>query len=238
MIPLKAEVAWRGHSDCRACGIREFVLFGDLQEEDFKLIHTPIDDLEFPAGGVLFHQNDQARSVSTVRRGLIKLTRLLPDGTERIVRVLRAGDVAGLEALAADRYDTGAYALLPVAICKIPADVIRKLSTSSPRLHSRLMQKWTAQIREADDWIAELAHGSARQRVARLILKLREAPDTDEATLFARDEIAMMLGLTIETVSRVVAALTREQVLTRMDRAGRQYRIDAAALEQLAHAEN
>ena len=55
MIPIKTESAWRGTADCRNCGIRDMVLFADLNEEDFKLIHAPIDDLIIPAGEPLFH---------------------------------------------------------------------------------------------------------------------------------------------------------------------------------------
>ena len=45
MIPIKTESAWRGTSDCRNCGIREMVLFANLNEHDFTQIHAPIDDL-------------------------------------------------------------------------------------------------------------------------------------------------------------------------------------------------
>ena len=238
MIPIKAEAAWRGHSDCEQCGIKDVVLFGDLQEEDFKLIHRPIDDIEYPSAGVLFHQQDEAKAIFTLRSGLVKLTRLLPDGTERIVRVLRKGDVIGLEATAGKHYDTGAYALTPARVCRIPVDVILRLSTESPRLHQRLMQKWTHQLHEADDWISELAHGTARQRVIRLILKLQipqTAPQLSQDTqamLFSRDEMAMMLGLTVETISRIIASLTRAQSIERLDKIGRLYRIDIKKLQQ------
>ena len=47
MIPIKTESAWKGTSDCRNCGIRDMVLFADLNEQDFGMIHSPIDDLEF-----------------------------------------------------------------------------------------------------------------------------------------------------------------------------------------------
>ena len=54
MIPIKTESAWRGTSDCRNCGIRDMVLFADLNEHDFGQIHAPIDDLELRAGSALF----------------------------------------------------------------------------------------------------------------------------------------------------------------------------------------
>lgn len=58
MIPIKTVSAWRGTSDCRNCGIREMVLFADLNEEDFNLIHAPIDDLVDQPGQALYEASD------------------------------------------------------------------------------------------------------------------------------------------------------------------------------------
>lgn len=234
MIPIKVDSSWRGHADCKNCAIRGSVLFGHLTEDDLKLIHAPIDDLEYSAGSVLFHQQDAAKHIFTIKRGLVKVTRLLPDGTERIVRILRAGDVAGLEATVGDTYDNGAYALRQVSVCRIPIGVLRKLAAHSPRLHSSLMQKWANQVRESDNWIAELTHGPSRQRVARLILKLADTEEPSLATLFGREEMAMMLGLTVETVSRAIAAMTREGIIHRLDLHGRRYRLERDALDDVA----
>ena len=66
MIPIKTESAWRGTSDCRNCGIREMVLFADLKEEDFNLIHAPIDDLAYQSGQSLYEESDKAVGVFTL----------------------------------------------------------------------------------------------------------------------------------------------------------------------------
>ena len=71
MIPIKTESAWKGTSDCRNCGIRDMVLFADLNEADFGLIHAPIDDMEFHAGTSLFQEGDSAIGIFTLRKGMI-----------------------------------------------------------------------------------------------------------------------------------------------------------------------
>ncbi|MGI9134281.1 MAG: Crp/Fnr family transcriptional regulator, partial [Rhodoferax sp.] len=165
MIPIKTESAWRGISDCRNCGIRDMVLFADLTEKDFGLIHAPIDDIDFRSGTPLYLEGSGAVGIFTLRSGMVKLVRSTADGRQRIVRVLRPGDVAGLEALADARYGTDAVALTDVAVCRIPLNVIHALDTQSPRLHQRLMEKWSRSLREADDWLADLNFGTARSRV-------------------------------------------------------------------------
>ncbi len=225
MIPIKTESAWRGTSDCRNCGIRDMVLFSDLNEQDFGMIHAPIDDLEIRAGTAVFQEGAAAVGIFTLRTGMIKLVRTTSDGRQRIVRVLRPGDVAGLEALAHARYDTDAIALNDVAVCRIPLSVIQALGAQSPRLHQRLMEKWSGTLREADDWLADLNFGTARNRVSNFVLKMRSATDAQYVTLFAREDMGAMLDLKMETVSREISALVRDQVIEPLDKSGRVYRV-------------
>ena len=225
MIPIKTESAWKGTSDCRACGIRDMVLFADLNEEDFKMIHAPVDDLEFPLGVALFHEGESALGIFTLRKGIIKLVRSTPDGRQRIVRVLRPGDVAGLSALANARYDCDAVALTDISVCRVPLAVIHTLHAQSPRLHQKLMEKWSGALKDADDWVVDINFGTARSRVSNFVLKMRDDLDPQRATLFAREDMGAMMDLKMETVSREISALVREGILEPQDKHGRVYRI-------------
>jgi CRP/FNR family transcriptional regulator, anaerobic regulatory protein len=183
-------------------------LFADLTEKDFAAIHT-----------------DSAVGIFTLRTGMLKLVRTTVDGRRRIVRVLRAGDVAGLEALATARYDCEAVALTQVSVCRIPLDVIHSLSSSSQRMHLTLMHKWQQALKDADDWLADLNFGTAQQRVVSLILKMRNPVDGQTCTLFAREDMGSMLGLELETVSRQISKLVRDGLISPMDKSGRTYTI-------------
>ena len=225
MIPIKSESAWRGTSDCRNCGIRDMVLFADLNEEDFNHIHAPIDDFAHSLGQVLYEASDKALGVFTLRSGMLKLVRVTADGRERVVRVLFPGDVVGLEALATGHYDSQAVALSEVSLCRIPLDVIYQLGANSPRLHRKLMEKWQSALKQADDWLAELNFGSARQRVHHFIRKMHEVSGDGTATLFGRDDMGAMMDLKLETVSREVTALVRAGVMQPLDKHGRHYQV-------------
>lgn len=225
MIPIKTDSAWRGTSDCRKCGIRDMVLFANLNEQDFNLIHAPIDDLIYRAGQTLYEEMTPERGIFTLRQGMLKLVRVSADGRERVVRVLLPGDVAGLEALATGHYDSQAVALSEVSLCRIPVDVIHQLGANSPRLHHELMKKWQSALKQADDWLADLNFGSARQRVGNLIRKMHDVSGDGTATLFARDDMGAMLDLKLETVSREVTALVRSEVMQSLDKTGRRYKV-------------
>jgi CRP-like cAMP-binding protein len=225
MIPIKTESAWRGTSDCRNCGIRALVLFADLNEHDFGQIHAPIDDMEFNHGASLYDEGSPVQGIFTLRSGMVKLVRSTLDGRQRIVRVLRSGDVVGLEALATARYNSDAIALTSVTVCRIPLDVIQKLAANSARLHTQLMHKWQLTLKDADDWLADLNFGTARQRVSNLILKMRSPDDSEVSMLFSREDMGAMLDLKLETVSREISRLVREGAIEPLDKQGRIYRV-------------
>lgn len=216
---------------CNSCGVRKLSLFSDLNDDDFGHIHHSIDEMEFPSGTFLFRQGEEGRYIFSVRQGMVKINRLRQNGDQRILRILRPGDVGGLEAIVGSGYEHDGIALDSVVVCRIPVEIILKLDNESPRLHKTLLGKLHKTIVEADEWMSELTSGSARARMARLLLKMRNPEQPNLSTLFSRDDIGSMLCMTMETASRTINAFQREGKISPIDLAGRIYQIDADILE-------
>ncbi len=87
------------------------------------------------------------------------------------------------------------------------------------------MRKWQHTLKDAGDWLADLNFGSARQRVASLVLKMRGPDEQDVSVLFSREDMGAMLDLKFETVSREISRLVREEVIAPIDKQGRLYRV-------------
>ena len=223
--------AWKGTVECRDCGIRELVLFADLQEADLELVNVPIDVILHEAGSTLYNDNDAGHHVFTMRSGLVKLVQYLPEGNQRIVRLLRQGAVAGLEVLLGSSYEHTAIALHPTPVCRIPVDLINDLNAKTPRLHRQLMKRWHQSVQEADEWLTSLSTGSARTRVARLILYLPISED-GMREVFNREDMGAILGVTTETVSRIMSEFRRSGIITESDQ--NLIRCDENALHDLA----
>lgn len=236
MIPIQTQSAWRGTSDCRSCAVRELALFSRLTEDDFALIHAPIDDLAYRAHQVIFNEGDEASGIFTLRSGMLKLSRTTGDGRRRILRLLRPGDVVGMEALATGRYDSEAAALTDATLCRIPSDVVHMLNRSSPGMHTGLLDKWHKTLKEADDWLAAINFGTARQRVCHFVLKMRHTTNPGVVTLFSREDMGAMMDLKHETVSREISALVKLGALLPIDKLGRLYRIgDESKLQHASY---
>lgn len=234
LTTMKSEnitAAWRGHPDCRTCSVRHLALFSDLNESDFRALHLPIEDLSFPKGSALYRQGNTGRAVFTVRSGIVKIVHQLIGGSQRIVRLHRSGAAIGLEATLGEPYQHDAVALQSVFACKIPVDVLNRLAMETPRLHHQLMRQWHETVVQADAWLTALALGTAKQRVARLFLYLRDTGPGPVCHFFRRDEVAAILGISTETASRAVAELKREMAVFQVS--ARWFRCDPERLREI-----
>jgi CRP-like cAMP-binding protein len=224
--------AWEGHADCLSCTLRNSVLFSGLDESEFENIHQPIDLYTLPPGSVLYRAGDSGDRLFTIRSGVLKLVQYLPDGTQRIVRLLRATDVIGLEILLGQPYQHDAVVLQSTQACSLPVSVVQALSQSNPKLHKELLNRWQKALVEADAWLTELSTGSAKQRVARLLLRLVRDEETSQCTLFPREDMGAMLGITTETASRTIAEFKRKSLLVETE--PNNFLLDIRNLEHIA----
>lgn len=206
--------AWKSGVKCEQCGIRDLVLFSDLTKSDFELIHRPINDFDLKVGATLYSQGDSSDAIFTLRHGLVKLVSYLVDGTVRIVRVIKKGDVVGLEALDNKNYFHHAVVLEDASFCRIPVSQIETLNEHSPHLAKQLTRRWQRVIYDADFWLSQLSSGFAKQRVAYLLLYLSEGNEKQEVYLPSREDMGAMLAITTETASRVVASFKRDGIIS------------------------
>jgi CRP/FNR family transcriptional regulator len=227
----------QGRSNCNACALRLDMVCGDVSLEDLNDFHAGIDDFDFAPGATLFAMDTPADAVYCIRGGAVKMVHYEPSGVIRIVRVLKPGDVAGLESTFRERYDYSAVALDAVHACRIPMPYFHKFIESHASLQKRLMETSQQALNEAQAWLAQIVGGNipARTRLARLLLKLRTG-NTDRILRFTGEDMAAILGITFETVSRLVSEFRRLGILHNVDggRSTRFFRGDIAALEQIA----
>jgi CRP-like cAMP-binding protein len=224
--------AWAGEADCLNCSLRATALFAGLTEQDFKHVHEPIDQFLLQPGTALYHAGDRGSHMFTVRSGSLKLVQYLPDGGQRIVRLARATDVLGLEAILDTPYQHDAIVLQPTEVCRFPARLVKALGSENPALYTELMSRWQRALSEADAWLTELSTGSARQRVARLLLRLLRDRESSECELFSREDMGAMLGITTETTSRTIAEFKRQSLL--VDLGANRFLLDIPNLRRIA----
>lgn len=169
------------------------------------------DTVHAGAGEALFHEGDENPFVFNVVEGAVKLYRLLPDGRRQITGFLFQGDFLGLGGRATATFT--AEALTPLQACRFRRSNFDQLLHNMPVLEHRLVALAGDELMAAQEQIVLLGRKTARERLASFLIRLSErqqslggAPDQVHLPM-TRLDIADYLGLTIETVSRVMTQL-------------------------------
>jgi len=216
---------------CRFCVRRNVALFRDLTDEELSRFgQMQIADVGFVAGDVIYRQGDPGQAVYMIREGLVKLEQFLPDGSQRIVRLARGGAAIALEILLGEDCEHQAVALQPTRACRLPREILQRIEGETPHLHRQLMAFWHDSVSDADIWLTLLSTGSARTRVARMLLLLSEEDGTFE--MLSREDIGAILGITTETASRTIAEFRRNGSLRPIG--VRRFMVDRVALVEVA----
>lgn len=177
---------------------------------------------------IIFYEGDQADRVFELDDGIIMLYKLLPDGRRQVVEILNPGMIFGIAAGA--RYDCSAETLTPVRVSAFDRKEIEGCNT----LQRHVSRCLISQMEKMHEHAMLLGRKSAMERVASYLMRMvpgrggedcigprdAECDDHDLALSMTRQEIADYLGLTIETVSRVISDLKRRGVI-RLDRQDR-----------------
>ena len=198
---------WIGRAECRECSAAGGVLFSavDMQGSG-RGVHR-VRTYAVPAGAEILQAGESAEAVFTVRAGYIKLWLAAPDGGERIVRLLKRGDVLGLESLVQRQYSLSAGAVVESRLCRIPIDVINDIKRDDPGLHGELERRWHVQSARTDQFVATVVCGPSRLRVLKLLRYLSAFARPDPCPRVSRLDMAAMLDISSETASRVIADL-------------------------------
>jgi len=213
------DTEWLGRSRCARCDIHTTVVQHLAEPEKTDAALKPIENVLFGNHALIYREGDALQSLYMLRRGFVKLVQHTLSGTSRIVRIIKSGGMFGLESLIDERGRHTAFAVGEVDVCRIPVKSIRRLQQDNYPMAEHLMARWQGNLDSADHVITHLSTGSSRARVASFLLQARYDVSGGECEYLSREELAGLLGLTIETVSRTLAEFKRSGVLREEHRA-------------------
>lgn len=216
---------------CVFCPTRDITLSACIKPGDFLRTYSSIYYKVIEIGSKLYGCDEEARHIFILHDGIVKLKKHLPTGEQRIVRLLRKGDIVGIESVTTSGYQHDAIAMTAVSVCVIPADLVFELSHKSSELNASLLNNWQRALLTSDTWLTKLSSGPSLYRVVWLLIWLSEIAPDEEFFMPGRADMGNMLALTTETVSRNIAGLRRDGDLELL---GRDHaRIDVASLKRI-----
>lgn len=200
-------------ADCHGCPAIRRSIFSLVAGEDRAELITHFRLMSFPPKAAVFHEGDRDPYLHIIRAGIAKLIKAGESGDERIVRLVRPGDAVGLERLLGDACRHTVSALTRLETCRMSVDEVTRRIDRNPELGAKLFRQWQDSLDNADLFLTEFSTGTAHARVARLLLYMTSGGVGENCVVPSREDMAAMLGLTTETVSRITAEFKRQGLM-------------------------
>jgi CRP/FNR family transcriptional regulator len=170
-------------------------------------------------GDALFRLAAPFHSLYAVRLGYFKTYQADVQGAVQITGFQMAGDLLGMDAIGAGRHQCDAVALEDSEVCEIPYASLQRLLIDMPALLRHFHRMMSGELMREQSVMQLLGNMQAPQRFAAFLVNLaaryeaRGMASQQFRLRMSRAEIGNYLGLTIESISRLLPRFTREGLL-------------------------
>lgn len=168
---------------------------------------------------LIYREGGNFRSIFAIRAGTVKTYSTTSEGEEQITGFYFPGEILGMDSIGQPHYNSSAETMEVASICEIPFSHVEQLSAELPNLQKHFFGLLSREIHADQRHFMLLSKNTAEERVASLLLSIsaRNARRHLSATLLrlpmSRSDIGNFLGLTLETVSRVLSRLAKQGVI-------------------------
>lgn len=200
--------------------------FTSLSSNEIHQVNQSFVERGYQPDEAIYYTGEQAERLYVVAAGKVKLLRHTISGKDILLDVLKLGDFFGtLSTLGGENYSETAVALTTVCTLSVSAAGFRHLLEKFPSVAVAVLDTMSSRLLEAQDMVHQLSAHTVEQRIAFTLLKLAEklGEENDLGLLIqmplSRDDLAMMVGTTTESTSRVMSQLQKDGLI----RSGRQW---------------
>lgn len=173
-------------------------------------------------GQTLMWEGDDSLLVANVIDGVLSLSTSTADGREQIVGVVYPSDFIGRPFGGTTQHSV--TALSDAQLCLFTRSAFDEFARSHPQLEHKLLERTLSELDRARHWMLLLGRKSAGERVATFLLEMSQrladascTPGAEATGSFelplTRQQMADLLGLTIETVSRQMTRLRQAGII-------------------------
>lgn len=202
---------------CSACSMHQLCLPMGLGESDMERLDEIIGRRrKVPRDGHLYRVGDSFTNLYAIRLGHFKTHQINPSGDQQITGFQMAGELLGMDAISTDRHHCNAVALEDSEVCEIPFARLEALFAEMPTLLHHFHRMMSQEITREQGVMLLLGNMRAEQRFAAFLTNLssRYSARGYSSSAFqlrmTREEIGNYLGLTIESISRLLSKFKKQ----------------------------
>jgi len=206
--------------NCQHCGFSQLCLPFTLSDSELDKLDQIIQRKR-PShkGDHLFEAGKPLQALYAVRTGSFKTYTLTEQGEEQITGFHLPGDIIGFDAIGDQQHPSYAQALETAMVCEIPFNNLDHLLDQVPKLRQQLMRLMSQDIHGDQQMMLLLNRKTAEEKLAAFITNLaqrfgsRGFSRKEFRLTMTRGEIGNYLGLTVETISRLLGRFHKDELI-------------------------
>jgi CRP/FNR family transcriptional regulator len=205
--------------DCGECSERGRSHFCQFSPCALESLSRTSHKSVLPAGAILFVEGQAPRGVFIICSGKVNLSTTSREGKLLILKTAGAGQALGLSAaISGVSYETTAETATPCHVNFVDRKQFVELMQTHPEVGLQTAQCLSRDYQSAQRDIHDLVlTRSLAGKLARLLLsqvRAEEAPEAGcKATPMTHEEMAMRIGASRETVTRLISSLRRKRLI-------------------------
>jgi CRP/FNR family transcriptional regulator len=205
---------------CQSCSFSHLCLAVSLNKDELESLDDIIERKKpLHKHDKLVSYGDDFHSLYAVRSGSFKSYISDKDSVDQIIGFHFPGDIVGFDALKDNKHGSYTQALETAMVCELPYDTLDKMSIKFPKLRQQIMRFMSAEIKHDHDLMMLLSKRSAEERLLHFLIDLSQrfeergfSPKQFNLSM-TRNEIGNYLGLTVETISRLLTRFQKEELI-------------------------
>ena len=195
-----------------------FRFFQSLTEDELKSLNYEKTCAHYKKGSILYKEGSRLTGFYCIIQGVVKIYKTGIDGKEQIIRFAKKGDIIAYRSLLTQESAcTTSKTIEDSVLCHIPYKSLLGLIERNSKFSLAMLRIVCAELKEANDYITDIAQKTVRERLAEVLLLLKQEFDLDaEKTLqisLTREELANMVGTATESIIRLLSEFKQDKLI-------------------------
>ncbi len=197
-------------------------LFNGLSDDELGQVRSIVVDKFYDKGKSIFMEGDEGKGFYIVASGKVKIFKLSLEGKEKILHIYGPGHPFGeVPVFSGGRFPANAETLLKSHLLFLPRQRFITLISANPSLSLNMLGVMSMRLREFAFQIESLSLKEVPGRLAGYLLYLSNAQaettmrqDNRISLTISKGQLASLLGTIPETLSRIFAKMTHQNLIS------------------------
>jgi CRP-like cAMP-binding protein len=203
---------------CDNCSIELNSIFKHLTRDELDQLNFEKSCAFYRRGEVIYNEGSRINGFYCIHSGIVKVYKTGIDGKEQIIRFAKPGEIIGYRSILSNELAcTTAKIIEDSILCYVSSNILVSLVKNNGNFSMEIMKLTCKELGEANAYITDIAQKTVRERLAEVLIHLKDSFGLDENNILqislTREELANIVGTATESVIRLLSEFKNDKLI-------------------------